>query len=170
LDACGAGFRDHGAGVVFSVAGVDDDGFLALFGERELGGEGAALDVARGVVVVIVEAAFTDGRGTALEVGAESVDVGGLPLRGVVGVNARSPGDEAGVLVGELFGVASLVERGADADECSGAGLLSALDYRVAVAGEGRVREVAVAVDEGFHADAARGYLRSIQRSTGLAI
>ena len=46
---------------------MDDDGLLALFGEGELSGEGAALDIAGGIVVVIVEAAFTDRRGAALE-------------------------------------------------------------------------------------------------------
>lgn len=163
-------FGHHGASVVFGVTGVDDNGFVALLGEGELGREGAALDVAGGVVVVIVQATFADRRGAALEIGAQGLGVGWLPIRGVVGVNTRGPGDEAGVLVGKLLGFASLVERGADADEGSGASVFRSLDYRVAVAGEGRVREVAVAVDEGFHAAAARGYLRSIQRRTGLAI
>ena len=98
----------------------------------------------------------------------------GLPLRGVVRVDAGGPGDEAWIFEGELLGVVRLVERGADADECSGASMFGSLDYRRAVAGEGRVREVAVAVDEGFdeifHADVARGYLCSIQMSTGLAM
>ena len=97
--------------------------------------------------------------------------MGWLPLRSVVRVNTSSPGDESRILAGELFRFVRLLDRGADANECGGASLLGALDYRVAVAGEGRVREVTVAVDEGdFHAAVARGYFRSIQRRTGLAM
>lgn len=80
------------------------------------------------------------------------------------------PEDQTGILLRELFRKSSLLQRSADADERCGASLLCSLDYRVAVAGEGRVREVAVAVDEGFHAAAVRGYLRSIQMSTGAAM
>ena len=57
----------------------------------------------------------------------------------------------------------------ADADDRSRARLAGARDYRVAVAGERRVREVGVAVDEDRRASVRRGHLRSIQRSTGAA-
>ena len=54
-------FGDHRLGVFLGVAGVDDDGFVELFGEGELRGEDAALDVAWGVIVMIVQAALADG-------------------------------------------------------------------------------------------------------------
>ena len=169
-DAIGSSLGDHGLGIGFSVAGVNDDWLVDLFGQRELRGKDAALDVAGRVVVMIVESAFANGGCTACEIVPQRVSVRRLPFGGVVRVDTGGPGDDAWILEGELFGVASLVERGADANECVGASVLGSLDYRVAVAGEGRVREVAVAVDEFFHADAARGYLCSIQMSTGLAM
>ena len=43
------------------------------------------------------------------------------------------------------------------------------LDYLVAVAGERRVGEVRVAVDEVWNAAVLRGHLRSIHNNTGLA-
>jgi len=60
-------------------------------------------------------------------------------------------------------------ERFADADDRLRARIAGARYYRVAVAGERRVREVGVAVDEDWRAVVWRGHLRSIQRSTGAA-
>ena len=59
---------------------------------------------------------------------------------------------------------------GSDADYCAGARVSRPLNYLVAVAGERRVGEVRVAVDEGWNADVLRGHLRSIQSRTGLAM
>ena len=58
-----------------------------------------------------------------------------------------------------------------NADYRDRARIAGARDYRVAVAGERRVREVGVAVDEDGRAPppALRGHLRSIQSSTGAA-
>jgi len=60
-------------------------------------------------------------------------------------------------------------ERLSDADDRDRTRIAGAGDYRVAVAGERRVREVGVAVDEAWRAPVLRGHLRSIQRSTGAA-
>jgi len=164
-----ASFEDHGGGIVFSLAGVDDDGAIDPFGECQLGGENSALNVARRVIVVIVQSAFTDGNGATIDEIGDRLFVGWGPFRGVVWMDARRKCDEARIRTGQLLGVCRLRDRGADAHECTGACLCRALNYRVAVVGEGRVCEVAVAVDELFHA-VARGYLRSIQRSTGPAM
>ena len=56
-----------------------------------------------------------------------------------------------------------------DADYCAGPGDAGPLDYLVAVAGERRVGEVRVAVDEVWNAAVLRGHLRSIHSNTGLA-
>lgn len=65
--------------------------------------------------------------------------------------------------------LARLLQRRADAYDRDCACQPRPLDYLVAVAGEGRVREVGVTVDEGFHAALTRGYLPSIQSNTGPA-
>ena len=61
------------------------------------------------------------------------------------------------------------LQRLSDADDSRRARIAGAGDYRVAVTGERRVREVGVAVDEDGRALVLRGHLRSIQRSTGAA-
>ena len=54
-----------------------------------------------------------------------------------------------------------------DADNGAGPRDAGPLDYLVAVAGERRVGEVRVAVDEGWNAAVLRGHLRSIHNNTG---
>ena len=63
----------------------------------------------------------------------------------------------------------SRAAAGTDADYCAGPGDAGPLDYLVAVAGERRVGEVRVAVDEVWNAAVLRGHLRSIHNSTGAA-
>jgi hypothetical protein len=83
--------------------------------------------------------------------------------------------DEAGIAHRKCGGVArggenvSVAATRPDADYRAGPGDAGPLDYLVAVAGERRVGEVRVAVDEVWNAVVLRGHLRSIQRSTGLA-
>ena len=84
-------------------------------------------------------------------------------------MDPRGKCDDPRVLDGECVCGFGLFERSADADHDIGARFTRAGDYRVAVAVERGVGEVAVAVDEGFHAVAARGYLRSIQSRIGPA-
>ena len=88
----------------------------------------------------------------------------------IVRVNASRERNEARIRLRDPGRVPCLLDGGADADKCRGARFPGASDYLVAVACEGFVREVGVAVDEAFHAVAARGYLCSIQRSTGPAM
>ena len=60
-------------------------------------------------------------------------------------------------------------QRLPDADDRRRARVAGAGDYLAAVAGERRVCEVGMAVDEGGRVPVLRGHLRSIQRSTGAA-
>ncbi len=91
---------------------------------------------------------------------------------GIVWMNTCSECDEARIRLRDPGRVPRLLDGGADADYCRRARIPGASDYLVAVAVEGLVREVGVAVDEAFHACAelVRGYLCSIQRSTGPAM
>ena len=80
--------------------------------------------------------------------------------------------DKARIRLRDPGRVPRLIDRGANADYSRRTGIAGADYYFVAVAVEGFVREMGVAVDEAFHADAGlvRGYLCSIQRSTGPAM
>ena len=63
------------------------------------------------------------------------------------------------------------LHRFSDADDSRRARVAGARDYRVAVAGERRVGEVGMTVDEDLRTPPVlRGHLLSIQRSTGAAI
>lgn len=89
-------------------------------------------------------------------------------------MHAGREDDEARIRLRDPGRLSRLLDGGADADDSRRARIAGASDYRVAVAVEGRVREVGVAVEEAFHLGlvmvAARGYLRSIQSSTGPAM
>ena len=87
----------------------------------------------------------------------------------IVGMDSGRRKHKPGVLGREVGRERRYVERLSNADDGRRTRLAGAGDYRVAVAGEGRVREVGVAVDEDLRAPAWRGHLRSIQRSTGAA-
>jgi len=101
---------------------------------------------------------------------AQLRDVAGrVECRCVVGMNPGGSEYESGVVRRDLGGNRRRRERFPDADDRERARTAGARDYRVAVAGEGRVREVGVAVDEDWRATVLRGHLRSIQRSTGAA-
>jgi hypothetical protein len=161
---------DAGSGIVLGVAGVDDDRTLRLVSERNLRREGGALGVARRVVVVVVETAFTHRDGTPLEKRAQFRYVAiEVESRRVVGMDPRGREDEACILLGVLSRQRRGIDGLADADDRRRARVAGAGDYRVAVAGERCVREVGVAVDEACRAPVLRGHLRSIQRRTGAA-
>jgi hypothetical protein len=75
----------------------------------------------------------------------------------------------AGIFSGRLGSNRGCRKRLTDADDRDRARSSGAGNYLVAVAGERRVREVGVAVDEDRRASVLRGHLRSIQRRTGAA-
>jgi hypothetical protein len=84
-------------------------------------------------------------------------------------MDSRRSENEPGIVSGVRNGGSAGVKRFADANDRSRARIAGAGNYLVAVAGERRVREVGVAVDEDRRASVLRGHLRSIQRRTGAA-
>jgi hypothetical protein len=149
---------------------VDDNRPAFLRGERELSREGGALRLARRVVVVVVETALSDRNCALSQVVAKSWDVAlRIKRRGIVRMDAHRPEHESRTGGRVLRSDGGRFERLADANDGCRARRAGAGDYRVAVAGERRVREVGVAVDEDWRAPVLRGHLRSIQRSTGAA-
>ena len=119
---------------------------------------------------MVVEAALSNGDRTRPQQLTKSWDVTALVKAGrVVRMDSGRCKDKTGILAREVGRERRYVERLSNADDGRRARLAGAGDYRVAVAGEGRVREVGVAVDEDLRAPNWRGHLRSIQRSTGAA-
>ena len=100
---------------------------------------------------------------------------GWIEPRRIVRMNPSRMRDVAGVTACERRRIArggENISRSAartDADYCAGPSDAGPLDYLVAVAGERRVGEVRVAVDEVWNAAVLRGHLRSIHNNTGLA-
>ena len=134
-----------------SVARVDDDRLLQLAREADEPREGGALHVARGVVVVVVEADLADGDDLGL--GREPRELG---VRGVVegdGVVRVHADRSAGSLVHALRERDRRARRreiGADADddEALHAGLACAGEHLVGPAREVLRIEMAVRIDE----------------------
>jgi hypothetical protein len=161
---------DHVPRVVFGVAGVNDERTFCFRGQRDLGVESIALHVARGIVVMVVEAALSNRYRAGLEAIPEQRDVAPrVERRRVMGVNSGGGENESRIVGGQLRGDSRRRQRLTDADYAPRARRARARDYRVAVAGERRVREVGVAVDEVWRVLVWRGHLRSIQSSTGAA-
>ena len=120
---------------------------------------------------MVIEAALSDGHGTHRNEGLKCLDISGRVERSrVVWVNAGGERNEARIRLRDPGRVPRLLDRGAYADDCRCAAIARASNYLVAVTCEGFVREVGVAVDEAFHEGALRGYLCSIQSSTGPAM
>lgn len=139
----------NGAGVFFGVTSVHDYWTARFRGERNLGSESRTLCLARGVVVVIIEAALTYGDRSVKKQRAELRNVTPcIEVRRVVRMDTRGRENKSGVLRGAL----SRDRRGSDgftdADDPDRARTAGAGYYCVAVAGERRVREVGVAVEE----------------------
>jgi hypothetical protein len=158
------------SGIVFGIAGVNDNRLPDFFGQRDLSRKCGPLRFSRRVVVVIVEATLADGHSGAAEQAAQFRDIArSVERRRVVRMDSGSSEHESGIVRRDLGGNSRRREGLPDADDRKRARIARARDYRVAVAGEGRFREVGVAVDEDWRAAVLRGHLRSIQRSTGAA-
>jgi len=120
---------------------------------------------------VVIEAALADRNGgsqeyTQLRDVALFVEGGG-----VVRMDSRRREYKARILRRVFRRERSRLQRLPDADDSRRARFAGACDYRVAVAGERRVGEVGMAVDEDLRTPPVlRGHLRSIQRSTGAAM
>jgi hypothetical protein len=165
----GSSLADDRASVVFRIPRVYDDRLAHLPRERDLSRERCPLRVARGIVVVIVESALSDRHGLGKQLSQPGYVARCVERGGVVGMDSRGRKDVAGIVGRNLGGNCRRRQRLPDADDRPRARRAGARDYRVAVAAEGRVREVGVAVDEDGRTLVLRGHLRSIQRSTGAA-
>jgi hypothetical protein len=169
--ACSLRVGDVCTGVVLRLPGMDDDGPAHLRGQTDLRSESGALGDSGRIIVVVIEAAFADRNGGGHEL-AQSRDVAlFVEAGGIVGMDSGGGEHEAGML-GRVFTRESrCLQRLSDADDGRRARIAGAGDYRVAVAGERRVCEVGMAVDEDLRTPPVlRGHWRSIQRSTGAAM
>jgi hypothetical protein len=98
---------------------------------------------------VIVETTFADGHGGPGEQSTQLWNVArSVKHRCVVRVNSGRREHESRIVSRDLGGNSRRRERLPDANDRERARIAGARNYRVAVAGEGRVREVGVAVDE----------------------
>jgi hypothetical protein len=157
-------------GRVLRGAAVDEDGKPGGGGDFHLGGKGLALFLARGVVVVVVEADFADGddvgvvaEGFEFFEGVGSGEAGFVGMDSGGGIDAGDVG-AAGVVVGEFGGAVHGVGAVADADGEDGfdSGGVGTLEHRLAVAVVAVAVEVSVGVDE----HGAASYLRRAPSST----
>ncbi len=170
-------FCHHRPRIVFSITRVDHDRALQLGRQHQLFRECAPLLEARGIVIVIIESTFANRCGTIFDKREELPDMRcGIEARSIVRMNADGMKNVTRVLSRKRRCVVCSGQHivctaaGSDADYCAGTGLARPLNYLVAVAGERRVGEVRVAVDEVWNAVVLRGHLRSIQSRTGLAM
>ena len=161
---------DHALRVILGFATVNDERAPCIRGKVDLRRECSELQVAGRIVVVIVEAAFSNCHGARSELLAQERDVArSAELGRVMGMNAGRGEYESRVVGGKARGDFCGSRRLTDADHTLRPRGAGARDYRVAVAGERRVREVGVAVDEVWRGPILRGHLRSIQSRTGAA-
>jgi len=148
-DAKGLGVADERASVVLGVPRVNDDRLLQLGRQRDLSAECRALRFSRRIVVVVVEAALTDRDGAASQELTKPGNVALLIESGrVMGMDTRGREHKTRILRRAFSRKSRHLGRLSDANDGRHARIAGAGDYRVAVAGEGRVREVGVAVDE----------------------
>lgn len=165
-----ARLTDDSARIILRVPRMDDHRPARFRRERDLRGECDSLCLSGRVVVVVVETALANRDSASSQQLAEFRDVTtGVKRCGVVGMNSGSGEDESRIFSRARGGDRRGIDRLTDADDRQCARLAGAGDYLAAVAGERRVREVGVAVDEDCRALVWRGHLRSIQSSTGAA-
>jgi hypothetical protein len=144
-----ARFANHRARVILGVTRMDDEWFRSLRRQPDLGAKRGDLGVAGRIVVVVVEATFTDGHRSVPQKPTEALEIARwLERRGVVRMYAGRREYEARVIVGDGCSGGRGLKRLANADNRDRARVAGAGNYLVAVAGERRVREVGVAVDE----------------------
>jgi hypothetical protein len=142
-------FANDSARIILGVTGVHNQRPLRLGTERYLCRKCRALRFTGRIVVMVVETAFADGDSTAVDQLAESRDVTRrVKASCVVGVYSGGREDEPRILSRACGGDRRRIERFPDTDDRQSARIAGASDYLAAVAGERRVREVGVAVDE----------------------
>jgi hypothetical protein len=90
------------ARVVLGVARVHDDGPAKLSGKRDLRGERGALSIARGMIVVVVEAAFAYGDRSGIHVLPNRGKIARrVKRRSVMRVNASRPAYQISIGLGD---------------------------------------------------------------------
>ena len=104
VNAGAAGVIDHRGGVVSGLAGVYNDRSPRFRGERELLGECPSLQIARRMIVVVVEPALADRDRSTREVLANARGIAGRVKPGrVMRVHAGGPVDKRRVQRGNAF-------------------------------------------------------------------
>jgi hypothetical protein len=147
--AGGSSVANERAGVVFRVSCVDDDRLAHVGSERNLSRERGALGFAWRIVVMIVEPALADRHSRTHKQLAQFRNIARRVECGcVVGMDSGGGKHEPRVVRRIPGSDRRRGERFPDADDRLRARIAGARYYRVAVAGERRVREVGVAVDE----------------------
>jgi hypothetical protein len=170
-------FHDHRFRIGLGISRVYHGRLRRLARQAKLFGERQPLRISRRVVVVIVEAAFSNCHCAHLDVRAQLIDMlkRNKSLR-IVRVHTSGIPDEPRIRIGDVPRCASGAEDipgaapRADADDRLGSILSCARDYVPAVTVERRVGEVRVAVDEPFDIPVFLGHFLSIQSSVGPAI
>jgi hypothetical protein len=148
-NAGGSSVANERAGVVFRISRVDDDRLAHVGSERNLSRERGALGFAWRIVVMIIESALADRHSRATKQLAQFRNIARRVECGcVVGMDSGGCKHEPWIVRRVLGRDRRRGERFPDADDRPRARIVGAGDYRVAVAGERRVREVGVAVDE----------------------
>lgn len=164
-------FSDECTSVILRLTGVHHHRLLRLRGQTYLSSKRGALSLTRRIVVVVVEAALADRDGGNQQLAQPRNVTPFIEGGSVVRMDSRSREDKARILRRVFRRERRRLQRFSDADDSRRARVAGARDYRVAVAGERRVGEVGMAVDEdGRTPPVLRGHLRSIQRSTGAAM
>jgi hypothetical protein len=141
--------REKGARIFLGIACMDDKRKTEAARDIELPLEDGSLRLSRRVVIVIIEAALTDGTSSVTEKLLEyrlvtlSVD----SCR-VVRMQSGGKGNEARVRRGDQSRPRRSRERLTDADDAAGAGDSRPLDHRLTIDIEGAIGEVSVTVDE----------------------
>ena len=191
-DARRSCFPHHCGRVLFSIAGVDYDRPMRVGGNRELGGKGPPLQQARRMVIVVVEAAFTDRDGSGSHLDANGGRVTrGVEVGGVVRMDTRRKENATGIFDGDLAralcGIEGFPDRHDRRGPCSECPVNNSSPIRL----ESRIGEMGVRIEKaqwafssGYAVLAAliptadglvpfgsvdRGYLLSIQSRIGEA-
>ena len=166
-------FPYHRGRIVVGVSRVHDDWPMISLRQFKLRRKGASLLLSGRIVVVVIQAAFSDRNCTGVEQAFQRGQIiAWIESGGVVGMDSRGKRDKARMRFRDPGRGLRLLDGCTDADYPFDARIASATDYDLAVAVEGLVRKVGVAVEESFHTGTAflRGYLCSIQSNTGPAM
>ena len=138
--------------VALDAVVANPDVSLVLAGECELRRKGTPLQIARRVIVVIVETALADCDRTTIGQPANCVGVArGIEVGRVVWMDTGGEEDEAGMSGGERRRAFRGGNRLADRDQRQRAGQSSAVDRLVAIRVERRIGEMDVTIDECRH-------------------